>query len=116
MSEKQSKNKFRAPKTHRLKTWPSHFVDVRSRKKTFELRRNDRDFQPGDELVLVQWDPNMECETGQMEVRAISHVFKGGRFGLANGFCILSFEPVPELTFTIDDAPSYEVGKHKKQS
>jgi hypothetical protein len=116
MSEKQSKNTFRAPKTHRLKTWPTHFADIRSRKKTFELRRDDRDFQPGDELVLVQWDPNMESETGQTEIRTISHVFKGGRFGLATGFCILSFENVAKLTCTIDDAPSYEVGKHKKQS
>ena len=44
-------------KTHYLKTWPEFFQAMKSGKKTFELRKNDRDYQVGDTLVLQEYDP-----------------------------------------------------------
>jgi hypothetical protein len=41
-----------APRQHELKTDPEAFDAVASGAKTFELRRNDRDYQVGDVLVL----------------------------------------------------------------
>lgn len=46
-------------KTHELKIWPQFFEAVKSGVKTFELRVNDREFQTGDMVRLVEWDPEM---------------------------------------------------------
>lgn len=42
-------------KTHYKKTIEPYFTDVEKGDKTFELRYNDCDFQPNDELVLKQF-------------------------------------------------------------
>lgn len=41
---------------HALKTLPEYFEAVRKGDKTFELRKNDRDFKVGDYLALNEWD------------------------------------------------------------
>ena len=45
---------------HELKTWPQYFAAVRSGKKRFEIRRNDREFAVGDVLVLREFDPEQD--------------------------------------------------------
>ena len=42
---------------HQLKTWPSYMRDIHNGKKTFEVRRADRDFREGDWLQLLAFDP-----------------------------------------------------------
>ncbi|MFA5381985.1 MAG: DUF3850 domain-containing protein [Candidatus Micrarchaeia archaeon] len=52
---------------HSLKTWPEFFQLTLNGKKKFELRRNDRDYRVGDELLLKEWDPEVyrgRCEIG----------------------------------------------------
>lgn len=41
---------------HRLKTDPDVFEEVATGRKTFEVRRADRDYQLGDALVLHEYD------------------------------------------------------------
>lgn len=41
---------------HALKMLPEYFEAVWENKKTFELRKNDRDFKVGDYLALNEWD------------------------------------------------------------
>jgi hypothetical protein len=48
-------------KTHDLKTWPDYFEALIERRKTFELRQNDRDFQVGDMLNLQEFHPCSKC-------------------------------------------------------
>jgi len=60
--------------THNLKTWPKFFAMVRSGRKTFELRVNDRNFQVGDMLVLREWDPDEEHYTGELVYKKVADV------------------------------------------
>lgn len=41
---------------HELKILPKYFEAVRDGSKTFELRKNDRDYKYGDYLALREWD------------------------------------------------------------
>ena len=43
--------------THKLKIWPQYYCRVADGSKTFEVRKNDRGFQPGDIVELREFDP-----------------------------------------------------------
>ncbi len=43
---------------HYLKTWPNHFKDIESGKKTFEVRKNDRGYKEYDILHLQEYIPS----------------------------------------------------------
>lgn len=45
------------PTTHKLKSWPESFRAAASGRKRFEVRRDDRNFRPGDIVELLEWDP-----------------------------------------------------------
>lgn len=83
-------------KTHALKTWPSFFEAVLNGRKTFECRKNDRDFAPGDTLVLKEYDPAKEAVlddwkyTGRTLTRTVGFVVHGGVFGIAPGYCVMA--------------------------
>ncbi len=62
---------------HRLKTWPEYFWDVKEGKKTFEVRKFDRDFKVGDDLVLQEWCPATAQYTGAELTRRIAYVLAG---------------------------------------
>jgi hypothetical protein len=75
---------------HYLKTIQPFFSEVKSGTKTFELRRNDRDFQVGDEVYLQEYDLDNNSFSGQ-EVRAkITYVLKDWT-GLEGDFCVFAF-------------------------
>lgn len=74
---------------HDLKILPEHFRDVRAGIKTAELRLNDRNYQPGDVLVLREYDPQLGVLTGEIETRTITHVLEGEQW-LQPGVVMLS--------------------------
>lgn len=57
---------------HNLKILPTYFEDVTIGKKIFEIRKNDRDFQIGDSLVLHEWKGNHY--TGRTIVKTVCYV------------------------------------------
>lgn len=79
---------------HRLKTWPAYFNLVADGRKKFEIRRNDRDFHPGDELLLQEWDPVSSSLTGRELAVSVTSMMAGGQFGLHRDYCVMSIEPL----------------------
>ncbi len=77
---------------HELKTWPEYFEPVFTGKKTFEVRKNDRNFKEGDSLFLREWNPTTEQYTGRGFMCKVGYVFieVGGVCGLDEDYCILS--------------------------
>lgn len=80
--------------THFLKTWPQFFNDVRFGRKTFEVRKQDRDFQVGDLLVLQEWDNKKKEYTKETESCEVVYLLEGGQFGIEEGFCVLGIKVI----------------------
>lgn len=59
---------------HELKTWPEYFAAVILSLKTAEVRLNNRDFRPGDTLILKEFDRVKQAYTGRFAERIVSHV------------------------------------------
>lgn len=79
--------------SHELKTWPEYFQAVWDGNKTFELRKNDRDYQVGNRLILREWCPKLNDYTGRRTARIVSWILKDAEgFGLKDGYVILGFE------------------------
>ena len=54
----QNKNSFYEKLHHSLKILPIYFKEVVAGRKNFEVRKNDRNYQPGETVTLNEWDPN----------------------------------------------------------
>jgi hypothetical protein len=86
-------------KEHDLKCWPEFFERLLDYSKTFEFRKNDRDYQPGDLLHLREFEPPQSgpfayCGdyTGRTCDRLVTYVLRGSDGwgpGLAEDYCIL---------------------------
>lgn len=77
---------------HRLKTWPRFFNLIKNGAKTFEVRKNDRDFKVGDILILEEWNPSTKEYTGDYIEKYISYILHGDQFGIEKGYCVMCFE------------------------
>ncbi|HZR35154.1 MAG TPA: DUF3850 domain-containing protein [Nevskia sp.] len=79
-------------KIHKVKIWPAPFRDVVERRKSFEVRKNDRDYQPGDVLWLEEFNPQSAELTGRSQLVDIDYVLRAGEYGLPGieqGFAVL---------------------------
>jgi hypothetical protein len=85
---------------HQLKTDPVVFDDVVEGRKTFEIRKDDRNYQVGDELLLRKTEYTGEEMskgkplefTGDFWTVTVKHILRGPIYGLADGWCIMSIE------------------------
>jgi Domain of unknown function (DUF3850) len=77
-------------KTHHLKTVQPFFSEVKNGTKTFEFRRNDRDFQVGDEVYLQEYDLQKNTFSGEEIRGTITYVLNDWK-GLDAGYCVFSF-------------------------
>lgn len=80
-------------KVHALKTWPAPFNAVLNGSKRFEYRKDDRDFQVHDCLVLQEYLPDKDTFTSFALSMRVTHVLRGGQFGVPEGYCVMSIEP-----------------------
>lgn len=83
--------------THTVKCWPEFFRRLADGSKTFEVRKNDRGYQCGDDLVIKEWDPGGPVHRGSFTGRSlefrIGFVFSAG-FGCNLGdYVVLSLLP-----------------------
>ena len=77
------------PVIHELKTWPKYFQEIFRGDKDFEVRKNDRDYKLGQELVLREYNPDTKEFTGRILHRSIKYILYGGQFGIEEGFCVM---------------------------
>ncbi len=82
---------------HRLKITTRWFRWQENGAKRFELRRNDRDFRPGDLLLLEEHEHAADTYTGRHLIRRVTYVLDASDVeGLALGFVILGTEPADD--------------------
>lgn len=77
---------------HDLKCWTASFQALRDLIKKFELRKNDRNYLVGDILLMREWNPDTKY-TGRFDYYRVTWILYSG-FGLPEGFCIMSVNPV----------------------
>jgi len=75
---------------HRLKTWRAIFDAMWVGLKTFEFRRNDRDFSTGDTLLLQEWNEVEEIYTCRTIRAVVTYTLSGPAFGIPEGYCIMA--------------------------
>jgi len=81
---------------HDLKCWPPFWGDIDALRKTFDVRRRDREFRVGDYLRLREYRRQDDVYTGRICFRRIAYILPGGRFGLDAGYCVLGLEEVAD--------------------
>lgn len=79
-------------KTHHVKCLQEYFNQVWLGKKTFELRKNDRDYCVGDVVALHEIVDGED--TGRIVTTKIQYVLKNcPEYGLQDGYCIFCWNP-----------------------
>ena len=85
---------------HILKTWPEPFEAIIEGKKTFEFRKDDREFEVGDTLVLKEWELDASINepldyfyfTGREHRCFVTYLLRGPAFGIPVGYVIMSID------------------------
>ena len=80
-------------KVHRVKIWSEYFPAVLEERKPFEWRKNDRNYQVGDMLILEEWNPETEKYTGNSIRTFITYVAENV-FEMTDGYCVLGIKVV----------------------
>lgn len=75
--------------THELKTWIPFYEEMINGDKTFEVRKNDRNFAIGNALLLREYDQMNKCYTGRQKYFMIDYILHGGQFGIKKGFVVI---------------------------
>ena len=95
---------------HYLKIKPEYYKDIECGLKTFELRKNDRDFQVGDILMLIKLDSEGN-ETDQVIKKKVNYILKDcPQYGLKEGYAILGITDTGNRIGGTVVLPNGEVG------
>lgn len=61
-------------KTHKLKIEPEYFQAIIDGSKPFEIRKNDRNYQVGDVLILREYDEKQRRYSGEQITRVVTYI------------------------------------------
>lgn len=75
---------------HELKTWPIYFQPLAKGKKTFEIRRDDRQYKEGDILVLKEWSKDSGYTSNEVVARVEYLLRDDVVVGVPPGYVIMS--------------------------
>jgi hypothetical protein len=81
---------------HQLKTHAKYFQDILDGVKTFEVCKNDRQFNVGDHLKLVEVEGDAgeeQSATGRVITKRVGYIL-GGLHGVADGYVVMSLVDV----------------------
>lgn len=85
-------------KTHRLKSWPDFFGPLLAGSRTFDIRKNDKNFAVGDTVVILEFDDRAGKFTGRELRREIVSMLEGvgsggipPLHGLMRGYAVLEY-------------------------
>lgn len=81
--------------THKLKIDPKYFEDVRLATKTFEIRKNDRNFHVGDKLLLCEYDRDKKEYTGNQLTATITYITD---FAQKDGYIVIALNNIIYLS------------------
>lgn len=81
-------------KKHYLKIECANFEAVINGQKKIELRLNDRDYQCGDILLLMEYNGSIDKITGRRCSASVVYVLDSVIAGLMSGYVILSISDV----------------------
>lgn len=87
---------------HELKTLPEYFQAVWDGSKTFEVRKNDRDFQVGDMLVLLEWDPIKDEWTGSGVCKRVTYILNAPDF-VKEGYIVMGLATWTSINLPLGD-------------
>ena len=107
MPIKFANNALYSGKTHEMKCDLGPFMAVQSGLKPFEIRKNDRDFQIGDRLMLQEQDVDGKPTGRYHETGVICSITSGEKYGLVDGYVALAWRAsvvnvVPQIVKEVD--------------
>ena len=79
--------------SHVLKCWPEFFSEIWRGHKSFEIRRNDRNFHEGDFLRIQEWSPETALYSGRVIEARCGYMLRE-HDGLGVGFVIIQLEAI----------------------
>lgn len=83
---------------HELKLHPKYFNRILTGQKTFEIRKNDRDFQIGDRLILREYDPEEGWPSHGSYGTIVADITYMTTAYQQEGYCVLGFKITEEYT------------------
>lgn len=86
---KMERNKM---KVHYLKTIQPYFEEIWMCRKTFELRKNDRGFEVGDVVVLMEYERAKNQYSGNQIIGVITYILDKYHDALNEPYVIFSFK------------------------
>ena len=75
---------------HYLKTESEYYQAIERGDKKFEFRKNDRNFKKND-LVYLEEVINGDKTGKSLPPIKIKYILEGGKFGLAEGYCVFNW-------------------------